>query len=62
MLSNIRPSNRGSSAANLEANLAEGAPLLIAPSLHTSPVSILHKTASMNSADRSGGEEEYPRN
>jgi len=27
---------------NLKANLTEGAPLLITPSLHTSPVSILH--------------------
>jgi hypothetical protein len=27
---------------NLKANLTEGAPLLITPSLHTFPVSILH--------------------
>jgi hypothetical protein len=36
-------SDRGSSDANLQANLTEGAALLIAPPLHASPVGILYK-------------------
>ena len=63
--------NRRPVETNLEANLAESAPLLVAPSLHTSPVSKLHKKhkntapiariSAIEFLHRQGREEEYPR-